>query len=70
MVEIVLEQVLACTIVNVFCNGIEKEDYYEEADSGIRVYAFVFHDCSCGDNQPAGQSRRNAGDRSFQHGNG
>ena len=47
MVEIVLEQVLACTIVNVFCNGIEQEDGIEEVCFGIIVCAVVFLNGPC-----------------------
>ena len=48
MAKIVLEQVLACTIVNVFCNGIEREeDGIEEACFGIIVCAVVFLNGPC-----------------------
>ena len=48
MTEIVLEQVLACTIVNVFCKGIEREeDGIEEACFGIIVCAVVFLNGPC-----------------------
>jgi hypothetical protein len=46
--EIELEQVLACTIVNVFCNGIEREeDGIEEVCFGIIVCAVVFLNGPC-----------------------
>ena len=48
MVENVLEQVFACMIVNVFCNGIEQEeDGIEEVCFGIIVCAVVFLNGSC-----------------------
>ena len=47
MHENVLEQAFACTIVNVFCNGIEQEDGIEEVCFGIIVCAVVFLNGPC-----------------------
>ena len=47
MAENVLEQAFACTILTVFCNGIEQEDGIEEVCFGIIVCAVVFLNVPC-----------------------